>query len=81
MEIKSRKISLPELYRNVLYFPQSTFLFEGTVLENISFFGGGSQLAIRSIRGLLSAERHCLMHDLFCAGVGRTDLDHAVEPL
>ena len=34
-----REIPLTELYKNVLYIPQNTFLFEGTVLENISFFG------------------------------------------
>lgn len=48
-----RELSLPELYRNVLYVPQSTALFEGTVLENISFFGEESPARENALRAAL----------------------------
>lgn len=51
-----QEVSLPELYRNVLYVPQSTFLFEGTVLENISFFGGESPAREHALQAALPEE-------------------------
>ena len=34
------RIPLSELYRHVLYVPQTTFVFEGTVRDNIGLFSG-----------------------------------------
>lgn len=58
-----QEIPALELYKNVLYIPQDTFLFEGTVLENISFFGE-DQLA------KASALRAALPEDLYNAQAG-----------
>ncbi len=41
--IDVNEISPYELHKNILYVPQIPYLFEGTVLENISFFGDDSR--------------------------------------
>ncbi|MCR5374477.1 MAG: ABC transporter ATP-binding protein/permease [Lachnospiraceae bacterium] len=45
-----KDIALSELYKNILYVPQKPYLFEGTVLENISFYGdeGAARNAARA---------------------------------
>ena len=44
-EVDVQKIDLMELRRNVLYVPQNTDLFQGTVWENISFFGSEKEVS------------------------------------
>lgn len=50
-----RDMSWETLYRNVLYVPQNTFLFEGTVLENISFFSESTEAWENALRAALPA--------------------------
>lgn len=49
-------ISPSELHKNILYVPQTPYLFEGTVLENISFFGDEASARVAALRAALSAE-------------------------
>lgn len=58
-----RTVEPSDLYRNILYVPQNTFLFEGTVLENISFFGTETLAAE-------NARRAALPEDLLRAQAG-----------
>lgn len=51
-----RAMSYEEIYRNVLYVPQNTYLFEGTVLENISFFGETELARESALRASLPEE-------------------------
>jgi ATP-binding cassette subfamily B protein len=50
-DINIQEISIPALYNHVLYIPQDTFLFDGTVLDNISFWGDAerAKTAARSV--------------------------------
>lgn len=48
-----QKLSREDLYRNVLYVPQHTFLFEGTVLENIGFFSESEVARENALRSAL----------------------------
>ncbi len=52
-DVDVRTVAPSELYRNVLYVPQSTFLFEGTVLENIGFFEAETLAAENALRAAL----------------------------
>lgn len=49
-----QELSMDELYCNVLYVPQSTYLFEGTVLDNIGFFVSGDKSRECGIQAELS---------------------------
>lgn len=49
-------ISPSELHKNILYVPQTPYLFEGTVLENISFFGDEASARAAAIHAALSTE-------------------------
>lgn len=51
-----RAMSYEEIYRNILYVPQNTTLFEGTVLENISFFGEEESARENALRAALPEE-------------------------